>query len=206
MSRFFSTVARVPQLHPFKFGVGLSAVKTLAADTLAQKYLEGRETLDRRRSLVFLAWGAIYLGGVQYGIYVVLFARHLFPSAGAFLQKPVRERLADRAGQAVVLKQVALDQFVHHPFMLFPCFYTVKEFIEQGTLGAEQLRSAMGKYAANLREDCVVCWSTWVPAFLVNFSLCPLWLRVPFVATVSMGFMTYFSFLRGPPQKQESSS
>ena len=30
MSRFFSTVARVPQLHPFKFGVGLSAVKTLA--------------------------------------------------------------------------------------------------------------------------------------------------------------------------------
>ena len=95
------------------------------------------------RSAVFLAWGAFWLGGVQYFIYVELFARRLFPSAAAFVAKPVRERLADPAGLMTVGKQVALDQFVHHPFFLFPAFYCVKEFIEAGRLGGEQLSSAL---------------------------------------------------------------
>ena len=51
----------------------------------------------------------------------------------------------------------------------------------------------------NMREDCIVCWTTWIPAFLVNFSVMPMWGRVPFVAAVSFGFTTYFSFLRGGP-------
>ena len=50
-----------------------------------------------------------------------------------------------------------------------------------------------------MREDCIVCWTTWIPAFLVNFSVMPMWGRVPFVAAVSFAFTTYFSFLRGGP-------
>ena len=60
--------------------------------------------------------------------------------------------------------------------------------------------AALAKYRENAWEDLRVCWGVWVPAFLINFSVCPLWARVPFVATVSFGFTTYFSFLRGAPQ------
>ena len=133
-------------------------------------------------------------------MYVHLFSRVLFPSAAAFVAKPLQERLRDRVGQITVVKQVALDQLVHHPFVLFPAFYCVKETIEDGRLGWKQLESARGKYVANVQEDCLVCWKTWVPAFLFNFSVMPIWLRVPFVAVVSFGFTTYFSFLRGKPQ------
>ena len=190
----------LPRERPLAFGIGISSMKTVAADAMAQLYLEQRETLDVRRSAIFAAWGGGYLGGVQYFIYVHLFARKLFPSAAAFVAKPVAERLADRAGQLTVLKQVALDQFVHHPFFLFPAFYCVKEGIETSSFDYDTASVAIQKYRKNLLQDLKVCWATWIPAFLFNFSVCPLWARIPFVAVVSFGFTTYFSFLRGRPQ------
>ena len=45
----------------------------------------------------------------------------MFPSAARFVAQPLRERLRDRAGQWTVAQQVVLDQFVHHPFAVFPC-------------------------------------------------------------------------------------
>jgi hypothetical protein len=65
--------------------------------------------------------------------------------------------------------QVALDQFVHHPFVLFPCFYAVKESIEMrggskaGGGLADVLRTALGKYRTNMVEDCLVCWKVHAP-------------------------------------------
>ena len=185
---------------PFAFGVSVSAIKTLAADTVAQR-LEGRADLDLRRSCIFLLWGAGYLGGVQYFIYSFAFPRVLFPSAAKFVTKPFADRLIDRRGQLDVLKQVALDQFVHHPFVLIPAFYCLKESVESGRWGSEVCRTALAKYAANAADDLKFCWSVWIPSFLFNFSVCPLWARVPFVAVVSFGFTSYFSFLRGGPQQ-----
>ena len=195
----FGSLSRVPATHPIKFGVGISAIKTSAADFVAQRVVEGRDTLDRRRTAIFFVWGAGYLGLVQYFIYVPTFT-WLFPSAARFVALPWREKLACRAGQLDVLKQVGLDQFIHHPFMLFPCFYLVKETIEKPDAGAAAIWSeGRRKQLQNMREDCIVCWTTWIPAFLVNFSVMPMWGRVPFVAAVSFGFTTYFSFLRGGP-------
>eukprot|EP00929_Paragymnodinium_shiwhaense_P079500 TRINITY_DN4139_c0_g2_i1.p1 TRINITY_DN4139_c0_g2~~TRINITY_DN4139_c0_g2_i1.p1 ORF type:complete len:225 (+),score=37.01 TRINITY_DN4139_c0_g2_i1:173-847(+) len=191
-----------PARRPIVFGVGISALKTSAADTFVQLYIEEKKELDWRRSAVFFAWGAGYLGGVQYFIYVKLFARTLFPCAASFVAKPLRQRLADKAGQLVVLKQVGLDQFIHHPFFLFPCFYCVKEVIEgDGQFSPKVVSTALQKYYNNMTEDCLVCWKTWVPAFLFNFSVCPLWARIPFVSFISLGFTAYLSFLRGARQE-----
>ena len=140
------------------------------------------------------------------------------------------------------MKQVALDQFVHHPFVLFPAFYCVKvcrpisptpasgsyprklacvgtlghaapvrrrlqESIEaSGHFGRPELAAAWSKYLANFREDCIVTWRCWIPAFFLNFSVLPIWGRVPFVACVSLGFTSYFSFLRGSPQEAPQQS
>merc|ERR1711924_349113 len=88
-----------------------------------------------------------------------LFTQRLFPTASTFVAKPLREKLADTAGQKVVVAQVGLDQFIHHPFILFPAFYQLKEFIEGGTPEA-----GFRKYMNNIAQDCKVCWACWVPA------------------------------------------
>eukprot|EP00452_MALV-II_sp_L67-6_P000149 gene149-152_t len=186
--------------HPFLFGVVVSSAKTGAADVVVQRYVERKDTLDYRRVALFGAWGAGWLGGVQYGLYVKCFGR-LFPHAEAFALKPLAAKLLDRAGQKNVVKQVILDQFVHHPFGLFPAFYTLKTGMETDfSLGWNgTVRRAMALYRENWREDLMWCWRVWIPAFLLNFSFCPMWLRVPFVAAVSFGWTMLLSFLRGDP-------
>ena len=54
----------IAQRYPFAFGVGVSAVKTSAADYLAQTVVEGKKDIDKRRNFLFFCWGAAYLGGV----------------------------------------------------------------------------------------------------------------------------------------------
>ena len=199
---FLASLKAFAPRHPFAVGVGISAVKTSIADGIAQFGIEGRDVseFDARRNMIFCLWGAGYLGGVQYFIYNTLFTRVLFPGAAAFVAQPLRSKLADRAGQAVVLKQVGLDQFLHHPFLLFPAFYTFKQVVEDGGVSSHTVGTALNKYRTNMTEDLQVCWQVWIPAFLFNFSVCPIWARVPFVAGVSLGFTAYLSSRRGGPQ------
>jgi hypothetical protein len=198
-----SRLRGLPYNHPLAFGIAISATKTGAADVMAQVYLEGRpvEGIDGRRTVIFFTWGALWLGGVQYFLYNHLFARVLFPSVGTFVSKSLVERMADRAGQRIVVMQVGLDQLVHHPFFLFPAFYCVKETIERGVISHEGTCAALLKYRANIWNDCLMCWKWWVPTFLLNFSLAPLHLRVPITAVVSFAFTSAFSFQRGARQK-----
>ncbi|CAE7711200.1 SYM1 [Symbiodinium sp. CCMP2456] len=188
--------ARIGRKHPFLFGVAVSALKTSTSDLMAQKFVERREEVDWRRNFIFFTWGLMYLGGVQYFIYVHLFARRWFPMAEAFAAQPWRAKLADRAGQRNVLAQVFFDQFVHHPFLLYPAFYQVKELIEGGTP-----LQGWQKYRRNQMEDMKLTWSVWIPVFLLNFSFSPIWLRVPVVAVVSFGFTAALSCLRGAPEE-----
>ena len=190
-------LSALPRRHPVIFGCALSCAKTGAADVVTQTQLEGKafpKEWDRRRTAIFASWGFAYLGGVQYWLYSFAFPR-MFPGAVAFIERPLRAKLRDTTGLLTLVKQVGFDQLVHHPWILFPAFYAVKETIEGGTLDA-----AMRKWWSNLRRDCLICWAWWVPAFTVNFSVCPLWMRIPFVATVSFAFTMYFSFIRGAPQ------
>ena len=107
------------------FGLGFSCLKTSAADLLVQKHIERREEIDWKRNGAFGLFGLVYLGGIQYAIYVPLFSR-LFPTAASFTAKTLRQKLRDRIGMLNVIKQTALDQLVHHPFLYFPCFYWTK--------------------------------------------------------------------------------
>ncbi|CAD7939238.1 unnamed protein product [Amoebophrya sp. A25] len=207
---------------PIMTGLLVASSKTALADYLVQRFVEGREQLDTTRALVFATWGLVWLGGVQYFIQVYLFAHRLFPTAAAFAAKPWALKLRDRAGQKIVAKQVFLDQFVHHPFAFFPAFYSVKAFMEEeedlpaanasgGATFAERfdvlvafiasaVRTGVGTYSQNYnKEDLLTCWQIWVPAMTLNFSICPLWARVPFVAGVSLFFTMLLSARRGAP-------
>lgn len=118
----WSRLKSVPSEHPFAFGVFVSGVKTSFSDLLVQKVVERREQVDWKRNFAFATFGFIYLGGVQYAIYVPLFGR-LFPRTASFVAKPFREKLKDTRGILGTMAQVFLDQAVHHPFMYFPAFY-----------------------------------------------------------------------------------
>jgi|TARA_B100000524_G_scaffold318185_1_gene197559 glycine cleavage system regulatory protein len=181
----------VPKTHPFKFGVAFSTLKTSLADWLVQKYVEKREKIDWRRNSAFTLFGCFYLGGVQYVIYVPIFAR-MFPQAVSFTTKTISQKLTDFAGQRSVVAQVFLDQFVHHPLMYFPVFYALKEVVNGGSV-----EGGISQYATNYQEDLVALWKLWVPSMVVNFSLMPMWGRIPWVASTSLLWTMILSYMRG---------
>ena len=147
---------------------------------------------------------------MQYFIYVHLFTRRLFPNASKFVSKSFKEKLRDREGQKTLVKQIALDQGIHHPFFLFPCFYSLKAYIESyddNTITLTQsVRNGLNLYVQNAREDVLRCWAFWVPAFAFNFSVCPIWMRVPFVAGASFFWTMFWSFTRGSPETSSRGS
>ena len=99
-------------------------------------------------------------------------------------------------------KQVCFDVFVHLPFMYFPTFYAVKEFV-QGTSWSpvDWVRDGCTKYYHNFSKDFRAMFQLWAPADVVLFSL-PMWLRMPGRHVVSFGWTAYLSFLRGGAQNK----
>jgi len=124
---------------------------------------------------------------------------------GEFARKSIRAKIADTNGQLTVVKQVLFDALVHMPWFYLPAFYTLKSFLETegATTVNDYLQEANINWRANFRNDIKVFWQWWVPALVVNFSICPLWMRIPFVAGVSFFFTMHWSFLHGDPIEQE---
>ena len=140
-----SSLLSFPQRHPFPFQVGVATVKTSAADFLAQTVVEQKRLheVDLKRNLLFVLFGAGYLGCFQGLLMVNLYGRW-FPtmhkvsrldtnadrydslSPHQFAAMPVREKLAYTAGLLDMGKMVLFDICVHLPFIYFPCFYVSK--------------------------------------------------------------------------------
>jgi hypothetical protein len=62
-----------------------------------------------------------------------------------------------------------------HPFGYFPTFYLLK-----GAVEGRPLDVTIDKYKNELWDNCKALWLLWVPAQLVNFSMVPHHLRIPF--------------------------
>jgi len=183
-----------PKAHPFAFGVIVTAAKTSAVDAAVQKYVEKKEQIDWRRNAVFLSFGVTYLGVWQYLLFVKLMPR-IVPNAAEFAAKSIREKLRDKNGLRGLLVQNFVENGINNPVLYFPCFYTLKEFVEGGDLS-----NGIKRYRSNMWNDLTAIWSVWVPAQFLNFSFSPMWFRVPFVACVSAGWTAYVSFTRGGVQ------
>jgi len=188
-----SFLLRIAKERPFAFGMAYSCFKTAGCDLMVQKVVEKRETIDWRRTTAFGTFGLFYLGGVQYALYVPIFSR-LFPNAASFAAKSVTEKLRDPRGIRDLFAQVFLDQFVHHPLLYFPVFYSVKEVV---TSDAPDLQKAVGKYRVNMVEDLQALWKIWVPSTLLNFAFMPMWARIPWVASTSLIWTCILSAMRG---------
>ena len=190
------SAAFVLRRYPARSGIFLSCAKTSAADLVVQTTVEQRGAVDWRRNAAFAAFGAGYLGGVQYLLYCRAFPR-LFPSAADFAAKPLSLKLVDFRGQAQVLKQVAVDQLVHIPFVYYPAFYLLKACVMAGKCDVELAADALRRYSAVAISDNLAQWSFFLPAAVLNFGFSPLWMRVPIVAGVSFIWTMVLSYRRG---------
>lgn len=79
------------------FGIVFSGIKTSVSDLLVQKVVEQRKEVDWKRNAAFATFGFVYLGGIQYMIYVPGFS-WLFPGAAGFAAKTLRDKLRDARG------------------------------------------------------------------------------------------------------------
>jgi hypothetical protein len=165
----WSRVSSVPARYPFAFGVVLSGTKTSFSDLLVQKVVEQKEWKDInwKRNAAFASFGFLYLGGVQYALYVPIFGR-LFPQAASFAMKDIRAKLKDRLGLFQLGAQVFIDQCIHHPLMYFPCFYITKELVMSPQ---PDIRKAVETYRGNMKDDLQALWKVWIPGMLINFAL-----------------------------------
>ena len=192
-SSLWTQAKSIPAKYPMGFGVILSGFKTSFSDLLVQKVVERRDEVDWKRNAAFASFGFIYLGGVQYLIYVPIFGR-LFPNAASFAAKPLTQKLKDIPGMFTLAAQVFLDQCVHHPLMYFPAFYITKELVMSKT---PNLSKTLSNYQTNMKEDLMALWKIWVPATVINFAFMPMHFRIPFVACVSLLWTCILSAMRG---------
>lgn len=175
------------------FGVGLTSVKTVAADLLTQKAALRRpwREVDVRRMGVFAMYGALYLGAVQYFLFMHAYPA-ILPRANHFAALPFSAKLRDGRGLASVLAQVALDQGLHWPLSAIPCFYLFKGLGEQIPLA-----TTWAALRDNWPSDVLACWAFWLPADTISFGILPLHWQVPFAAVVSFAYTAFVSFRRG---------
>jgi hypothetical protein len=184
--------------HPFLFQLGIATGKTAAADLIVQTVAEGKtlSQVDWKRNGIFVVFGFVYLGGFQWWLMVTKY-RQWFPTMDRFAKLSFAEKVKDTAGILDAGKMVLFDLMVHLPFLYFPAYYAVKEFVGGTSWNPlEWIQDGVGKYKNNLKEDLTAMVKLWGPSDCVQFVL-PIHIRMPFRHLVSFFWTAYISFTRG---------
>merc|ERR1712232_616590 len=182
--------------YPFINNIAIATTKTAAADLLAQTVIAQTpiDAVDWQRSLLFCAFGAMYLGWFQY-LYQVQVFKRLF-DVDKFTSQSWGEKLTDGPGLRALGFQTALDLTVL-TFIYLPTFYIFKAGVFSGSMDPSGWTSSgLESYGSNFAKDEFDLIRVWLPADLVCFSV-PLYLRLPVRHVVSFVWTAYLSFSRG---------
>jgi len=188
--------AEFAKQNPFLNNVAIATMKTAAADLLAQVVIGQTPIMeiDLQRSLLFCAFGAIYLGGFQY-LYQVQIFKKLF-DVDKFTTQPWSDKIQDVEGLKSLALQTVLDLTVL-TIIYLPTFYIFKASIFSGSMDpAVWTTTGLENYTNNFAKDEIDLIRVWLPADLVCFSV-PLYLRLPVRHIVSFVWTAYLSFARG---------
>ena len=168
---------------PFVSQLVFVTVKTAGTDLFVQTVVEKKawNDIDVKRNIVFTLFGAIYLGAVQYAIYVEGFKR-LFPAMERFCSLGLRAKLKDIEGIKSLFMQIGLDFVLIQPLLYWPAFYVCKEFVLDITESARKTKDnlfqrAMLKYKDNIVEDNLGMCGFWFPIDIIIYSV-PIHLRL----------------------------
>ena len=202
--------------QPFVSQVVVATGKTVAADVLVQTVVEKKKKLDVRRVGIFASFGFLYLGCIQYAIYVKGM-QNLFSKVALnrFCNASFRDKIRDRQGLKILAGTVAIDFFAIQPFLYWPAYYWVKEVgydsgvavsvskdKEKANQEAEEvnktsiLLKALGKYKDNFWQDNLGMCGFWLPADLIIYSV-PLHMRLHLNHGISFAWVALVSIFRG---------
>ena len=164
-------------------------IKASAADFVAQKrhfklrdqkqtaaveIKTSDETMDYRRNLAFLLYGAVYQGMTQEFVY-----NHLYPKWFGFGTSPV-----------IVLTKVLFDLLIQTTLVTLPIAYLTKAVIYRYSF-----REAMRRYVDDIVRHGLLTkyFFLWGPVQCLTFSIVPEHLRVTFIALVSFFWLIVLS-------------
>lgn len=171
--------------HPFTTALTTSIAKCVVSDLIVQKFVEGKEQIDRGRVLSFFLLGVTYVGAFQYSLY-----NHLL--------KPLNDVMRPAYGVgASTFALVAVDQFFVGPFVYFPSFCGLKLW----ATGESAIVDVPAKVKAMWKEGVfgtiAALWAVWIPAQAINFWLVPRHLTIPFMNVVGFGWNFILSAMHG---------
>jgi len=195
-------VLTFPKRRPWSFNIMLATAKNIVCDLVVQAAQARNEKAwwDWRRSLLFATFGCLYVGMAQWFFYITVFEL-LLPDSIAFANKPFSMKLMDRVGQEGVLIQVFTDLFVIQPFIYYPAFYILKEFMRGGASQPKQIvLTAIQKYSVNFWRDQIAAYVVWAPADVVVFTA-PMYVRMPLDHAVAFLWTMIMSYLHGASPK-----
>ena len=98
------------------------------------------------------------------------------------------------------MQKIVSTNLIADPIFFFPTFYTIKEMLardRQNALTFDTVRTALNNYYGNCFNDWRNTWSFWLPGHIVTYGVCPLHLRMPWVACSSFGYVALLSITRG---------
>jgi len=185
----FATISRFAARNTWLVGCSAMSARYLSGDVVVQASTEFHKTghlkqgwLDVRRAACFGLFGFTYSP-----ISVALYTR-VYPAV---------------LGARPLLKAV-VDCTTHGPFLYFPAFYMVKEFIfapssevlsDPVDVAARGLRN----FKSNFVEDFKLYLAVWMPLHWMNFKVFPRRWTVPVMALQGIIWVGVLSAFRGSP-------
>lgn len=117
-----------------------ATLKTVFSDYVIQKFIEKKTHYDYYRGAVFGSFGVVYLGVIQWWIYVDLF-NWIWPDSTAFGNRDWSYKLSIftstgwndpviRKGWMDAFGMTLIDNFGHNPFLYLPAFYFTKNLVQ----------------------------------------------------------------------------
>lgn len=174
--------------HPMAVSAGITGFKAWLADWMVQRLASSKD-YDVRRGAVFALFGCTYQGIFQY---------------------VAMNRVLEVVWPGTRLRNVAVKVLctnaILDPVFFFPSFYTMKEGLTQQKIDTGVLGSALGQYQENYMTDWRNSWMVWLPAHTVTYGFVPVRWRMPWVATVSFGYVCLLSFTRGEITRRKNTN
>jgi hypothetical protein len=178
------------------FATACGTLKDAGCDILVQRS-SGVADIDWRRTTVFAAFGATFVGAWQYMLFTVWMQR-LVPMC-RFAQKPLAQKLKDVEGLGVAM-YVCVENLFNQPLAFFPALYTIKHAVEHsGASLVACVEAGFTRTRESFVEDNMASCAVWVPATVLNGLFAPPWLRVPMMTAMGCGFTCFMSWKRGAP-------
>jgi len=161
-----------------------SAVLTYTGNVVTQKFFEGQPRMNQTRALKFVIF-SLMLTPLSHYWYLLLDA--VFP-------KETRKENESKKGGSInanIIKKLLADELLYDPFCLL-FFFTVI-----GVLDGQNWAQIVQRIKSSYWTTQKMSWRVWPLVQLVNFSIVPGHLRLPFINLVSFFWGIFLQIAAG---------